>query len=182
MWGGAAISNDTAKFLGEECRGRDPKTIVELGTGEGRSLSVVLESTTQAAVWTVDDGLGYLESARSRLKGKGLDLSRVTFIHAPLAQYQGYRWYSSAPLQAIPDQINLLVVDGPIGQVGREPALDFFQFKLAPRAVILLDDCRRKEETAILKKWSSLLGSRNVRHLCETKSTDRGLGRIELLA
>lgn len=181
MWGGAAISDGTADLVRSVCRERTVRVAVDLGTGEGRSLSVLLAAAPSAAVWTVDDAAVFLESARERLRGMGLDLSHATFVHAPLRPYGSGRWYAVEALEAIPCGIDLLMVDGPIGQVGRSPALPHFLPKLSPGAVVLLDDCLRPGERSLFTAWTELLQGRGIRHRSEVIATDRGLGKLELV-
>ncbi len=79
-------------------------------------------------------------------------------LHAPL---QGEPpWYGLNELSGIPDEIDLLIVDGPpacdSGQgSSREPALPRFAQRLTAGGAVILDDINRPGERAILGRWEA---------------------------
>jgi hypothetical protein len=89
---------------------------------------------------------------RERLDG----IARV--IHAPL---QGEPpWYRLNEPSAMPDEIDLLIVDGPPasepGHGGRrEPALPRFAQHLTADAAVILDDINRPGERTVLARWEA---------------------------
>ena len=79
-------------------------------------------------------------------------------VHAPLEGDPP--WYAPAALDALPDQVDLLVIDGPpahaVGQARRRaPALPFFEPRLVPGAAVVLDDLRRPGERDVLARWEA---------------------------
>jgi len=85
-----------------------------------------------------------------------LDLARV--VSAPLAGDPP--WYSRSALTEMPDDIDLLLVDGPPahapGHGGRRaPALAAFGPRLTETATVILDDANRPGEQQVLTGWQS---------------------------
>lgn len=82
---------------------------------------------------------------------KWLDKSDSTYIHAPIRQYSGYRWYDVEVLkEKLPTEYSLLIVDGPPGSIGRMGVLhnyDLFRNDVP----IVVDDVSRAEEQNISK-------------------------------
>lgn len=84
------------------------------------------------------------------------DVARV--IHAPL---QGDPpWYTRAALDALPAQVDLLVIDGPPAhapghQHRRAPALAFFDPRLVSGAAVVLDDLQRTGERDLITQWEA---------------------------
>jgi hypothetical protein len=79
-------------------------------------------------------------------------------VHAPL---QGDPpWYGLNELSENPNEIDLLIVDGPPacgpGQgASREPALAQFAQQLTANAAVILDDINRPGERAIIARWEA---------------------------
>jgi ubiquinone/menaquinone biosynthesis C-methylase UbiE len=67
--------------------------ILLLGEGNGRFLQACVARFPQADLTVVDASLKMLEQARWRGLRKGLDLSRVQFVHADLLEWQPPRAY-----------------------------------------------------------------------------------------
>jgi hypothetical protein len=84
------------------------------------------------------------------------DIARV--LYAPL--HGDPPWYASAALEALPAQVDLLVVDGPPAhkiseQHRRAPALAFFEPRLVAGATVVLDDLQRPGEREVLTRWEA---------------------------
>lgn len=149
-----------------------PARVVELGSGHSSVIIAQrLAHNGHGRLTSVD----HLEPFADRTRGwlRDRDLSGVAeVIHAPIADHEiagkTYPWYSMDALaEALPDRIDLLVVDGPPGKLGpdaRWPALPLLEDRLAPDAVILLDDGDRGEETRIAYSWHERLGG-EIRYL-----------------
>lgn len=180
----AGISDATIALLQEDCRRAPPGAFVDLGTGEGISLKTMLDAGPGRTIWTVDDAAMFSNAVERRLAGRGRDLRNVRFVHAPLEECKlpGIRqnWYRCEALGEIPAPVGLLFVDGPIGHVGRLPALPCFRGRLGRGSIILLDDCNPQWERETLQAWMKLLEEWAVPHRSEILKTDRGLGRIVL--
>lgn len=98
----------------------------------------------------------------SQLEREGLaEIARL--IQAPLEPHpralDGASWYAPAALDALPGSgIDLLLVDGPPGYgegmtLSRYPALPVLSERLAPGALVALDDAERDGESEILARW-----------------------------
>jgi hypothetical protein len=86
-------------------------------------------------------------------------------VDAPLRTHAatGVGWYDRAALDAVPDQVELLLVDGPpAGEVeierSRYPALPELRGRLVPGATVILDDALRPGEAWALGRWRAELG------------------------
>ena len=82
------------------------------------------------------------------------DVARV--ILAPLEA----RWYAPAGVAELPEQIDLLIVDGPPADTpelaeSRHPALGTLAPRLAPGALVVLDDIGRAGEQRVLNRWEA---------------------------
>jgi len=95
---------------------------------------------------------------------EGLEGSAVV-VDAPLRVHAatGVGWYDLAALDAVPDQVELLLVDGPpAGEVeierSRYPALPELRARLAAGATVILDDALRAGEAWALERWREDLG------------------------
>jgi predicted O-methyltransferase YrrM len=72
-------------------------------------------------------------------------------------------WYGIDADDLFPVPIDLLLVDGPPGAVGRRaryPAVPLLRDRLAPDALIILDDGHREDERWISDQWAVELGVR----------------------
>lgn len=138
-----------------------PQRIVELGSGV--STLVMAYAVRQAGageVISLDHDAVYADITRANLKAHGLsDVARV--LDAPLADVNTSRgrrtWYDLSALGDLKD-IDLLIVDGPPRKSGpdsRWPAYDLLQSRLAPGAVVVLDDTARRDEQASVDSWSA---------------------------
>ncbi len=178
--GNMAISLETATFLANVCKELQPAISVDLGTGTSRSVCVMAENAPNGAViWTVDDDEQYLKLARGVLKERKIEAD-VRFIHASIQGPQGSQWYHRGALEKIRGPINLLFVDGPVGAIGRAPALPFFLDRLAPGARVYLDDYERAHEKSWFNGWKALLTKSGRRFTERSIATERGLGELVL--
>lgn len=78
-------------------------------------------------------------------------------VHAPLEGDPP--WYAQAALDALPAEVDLLVVDGPPAhapgeQHRRAPALPF-EPRLVPGGTVVLDDLDRPGEREVLARWEA---------------------------
>ncbi len=120
-------------------------TILELGSGEGTNLL-----TNQYNVYSVEDDLewvGYCEG--------------TTYIHSPLVtkDHNGSTtsWYDVQILaEQLPNDYQLILVDGPSGKNGRIGLLDNLSL-FKTDVPIILDDTIRSEEANIARELAFLL-------------------------
>jgi hypothetical protein len=94
---------------------------------------------------------------QDHLRRETLDtIARV--LHAPL---QGEPpWYRLAGLEEVPDEVDLLVVDGPPAcdpdhGTRRAPALSRFAERLVVGATVMLDDINRPGERKVIAGWEA---------------------------
>lgn len=157
---GWSATPQLAGYLHAWVRHRQPQQVVELGSGA--STVVMAYALEQAGgtgtVVSVDHDAAYGAKTRRELVRHGL-AHRAAVYTAPLGSVslngQPWRWYD---LQAVPlpEQIDLLVVDGPPYQtqpLARYPALPLLLGRLSPQAVVVLDDAFRPEEQTLLQRW-----------------------------
>ena len=158
--GNWAIDADFARLVVAELDA-GPKLVVELGSGVSTLLISTLLATREAGqLITVEHDTDFAAATSARLQQRGIPAT--TIVEAPLrGQSFGAtttEWYDAEALTAaLPEgPIDLLVIDGPPSTEtwSRWPAIEFFLPRLAPEAVILLDDGRRAEETATAMRWA----------------------------
>ena len=164
-------------------RERRPRRILELGSGISTLImAYALEANGQGKLWSLEDGTQYAEVVRRQLDDHGLG-ERATLLTAPLQSWQldgaTYPWYDLAALPA-ELEFDLLLVDGPAGFLGplaRYPALPLLHNRLADGAFIFLDDYRRQDEAAIVRRWLQEFPQLSL----ETQETQRTQGGAAVL-
>ncbi len=173
-----AICAETAVFLANVCKELKPAISVDLGTGTSLSVCVMAENVPNGAViWTVDDDKQYLKQARGILKERQFE-AEVRFIHASIQGRRGSQWYHRGSLEKIQGPINLLFVDGPVGAIGRAPAVPVFLNRLAPGARVYLDDYGRAHEKSWFNGWKQFLSKHGRKFTERSIATKRGLGEL----
>lgn len=149
-----------------------PEQIVELGSGRSTLLIAQrLEHLGQGHVTSLDHLQEFADRTRTWLRELG-GVERATVIHAPITDHElageTWPWYSmEVAKNRLPDRIDLLVVDGPPGELrtdSRWPAVPLLLDRLAADAVVILDDGDRTDETRIAHSWHELLGG-EIRYL-----------------
>lgn len=151
-------------------REKQPSTIVELGSGLSTLyLSRCVSERLGPIVYSLEHALEYLESTRQLLDMHGAT-DDVRLIHAPLVDTpmggRTFSWYQLP--DRLPDEIGLLIVDGPPGGTGklaRLPAVGCLIERLQPGAVIVLDDAHREDEREIARVWVRDFGLRRCHSL-----------------
>lgn len=171
--GWAASPDLLLAYVGEIRRLR-PKLIVECGSGLSTVwAALALQSIGgEGRVIALEHHAGYREATREGLDRHGVaGLAEVRL--APIEEVrltpptEGVRdaragaevetrpWYALRALEGL-DGIGLLFVDGPVGALAeqaRYPALPLLRGRLAPGAVVMIDDTDRVEETAVVGRW-----------------------------
>lgn len=163
MGGGWALTGDSAAILVREALLRRPKTVLELGSGVSTLLlGQVLKEAGGGRLLSIDHDAAWAERTRRQVAVLGLD-DVVTVLDAPLKPVEvdgrNYDWYDIAPDQlAALGPIDLLLVDGPppashqpLG--ARYPALPLLRIRLAPEALVFVDDARRATVTTSIERW-----------------------------
>lgn len=164
MGGGWALTGDSAALLVRETLLRQPRTIVELGSGVSTLLlGQVLKQRGSGRLLSIDHDPEWAERTRRQARFLGLE-EYVTVVDAPLHPLSlddcNYDWYDIPPaaLDALGRKVDLLVVDGPPqganpALITRYPALPVFADRLSSDAWIFVDDAKRLTETAMVERW-----------------------------
>jgi predicted O-methyltransferase YrrM len=158
--GNWAVDADFARLVAQEAE-RGPGLVVELGSGLSTQLvASILAERGAGRLVSVDHDASFAAASAARL---GRDAGeRADVVVAPLREQTlggaSSEWYDAeAVLAALPDEpIDLLVVDGPpaTSTWTRWPAIEVLGPRLAPGAVVLLDDGRRRHERATALRWA----------------------------
>ena len=165
-----AASADVLLTLVSTSKKIKPKVVVDLGSGI--STLVLAKSSPSAKVFSID----HLEEFAGKTRTLLLDheITNVDLRVAPLCPHPaGGDWYDVSAFADI-DQINLLFIDGPPGSKdnkARHPALAQCLSKLAPEAVIVIDDANRDGEHELAEMFLSALPGYELEFLNHEKGT-----------
>lgn len=136
-------------------RSVSPRVIVEFGSG--RSSIRLCRAFPQARIITVEHSQEYSRHTEALKREFGIPDEQLRIIHAPLTwQRHGFCAYLSyAPLVLDERPIDAVIVDGPpfTTRRGREACLYQIYPALRTGGIVILDDCHRKHEQAIVRNW-----------------------------
>lgn len=141
-------------LLVDEIVAHRPRSIVELGAG---ATTLVMAQAMQCAGYagrlvSFDQHADFVAATRAWLASHQL---AADLRHAPIVTPTGrWRdlWYD---LEAVPDQIDLLVIDGPPWTIRpdvRGEADRLFE-RVAPGGLVVLDDAARPGERLVQRRW-----------------------------
>lgn len=142
--------------LVEELR---PETCVALGGGP--AVAVLARALARAGggrVTALEHDALVVEYTAELLEAAGA-ADRAEVVEAELAEWDKHTlWYNRWALGRLPGRIDLMFIDGPPHFAGRSPRLpagpELF-VRLAPGAVVVLDDARRAKEKKALERWAT---------------------------
>jgi predicted O-methyltransferase YrrM len=133
---------------------------VELGSGTSTLLIASLIGDRGCGrLISFDHDPGFGAESAERVRQLGIEEAQVVVAPLRRQRFGGTEvdWYERETLlAALPEEsIELLVVDGPPMQTtwSRWPALEVLGPRLAPNAIILLDDGRRRQERLSAFRW-----------------------------
>lgn len=135
-----------------------PTRIVECGCGVSTLLLArACALNERGQVTSLEQTPEFAAATRAALAARDL-APWADVLDAPLVQHPGataaLTWYT---LDRLPDAtIDLLVIDGPPGRLGRHaryPALPLLHARLARGGAVFLDDAARQEEQEIAAMW-----------------------------
>ncbi|WP_342116960.1 class I SAM-dependent methyltransferase [Pseudoduganella sp. OTU4001] len=157
---GWAASPDFLQELAAHALDEKPRCVVECSSGISTLvLARCLQLNGAGMVYSLEHDPLYARRTRRQLELHGLS-AWATVIDAPLTgQAVGggqQLWYDCSGLPLVMP-IDMLVIDGPpqaIGQHARYPAGPILFPRLAPGAMVFLDDAERPGERAALQRWS----------------------------
>lgn len=163
---GFEITGEEAVFLFHLIRRHRPRLIVELGSGSSTVLfAASLRANGSGHVIAVEHDAEHARHTAALLAQAELS-DRAEIVLAPLKDLTlsggTFQWYDLQPiLAALSEKIDLLFVDGPPGKVqslSRFPALPVLASQLSPRAIVVVDDGAREDETRMVALWRELEG------------------------
>tara|TARA_B100001564_G_C20450173_1_gene583091 strand:- start:136 stop:651 length:516 start_codon:yes stop_codon:yes gene_type:complete len=139
-------------------------TILEFGSGQGSvnlSMQYNLISVEHNEEW--------------------IGLSSGEYIHAeivenPISTRFGQKgWYDSEKLLNLPSFVDVIIIDGPPGDVGRIGILDHLEL-LPSFSICIVDDTDREEESLLLEKLMPVLDFKDQIEIMS--SSRRGNGKL----
>lgn len=171
-----AATPDLLATLVSLVKRKRPRVIVELGSGSSTIVcGYALESTAQGRVHSFDHEAQYAAETNAALDAHGLSAIAAVQV-APLRETRCgqsiWRWYA-LNIEELP-LIDLLIVDGPpmtTGLLARYPALPMLWSKLAPGAIIVVDDAARPDETEMVRRWMEEFPGLRKESLAHEKGT-----------
>ncbi|MGA2014326.1 MAG: class I SAM-dependent methyltransferase [Solirubrobacteraceae bacterium] len=157
---GGGLDLDAAYGLAELVVRSQPSIVVELGPGASTVvLGLAAASLSNSMdIWSLESEPAW--AARAEWLVAYHAIPRCHVVCAPLvAQTVGTwtgAWYSPDALALIPDQIDLLIVDGPTNVLqtdARFPAYPALRARLASGSRVFVHDTDRGDETNMVKAW-----------------------------
>lgn len=160
---GYSMEPSTTLAMVEDLIRRKPGNVVECGSGVTTIwMSYALEQAGGGRLTSLEHLESYADSCREHVVRHGLQ-DTANVVHAPLEPYSidgaEFQWYSKAAVDALPEGIDVLLVDGPpksTGPMARYPALPVLASKLSDNALIIVDDTDRPEEKKAIARWREL--------------------------
>jgi len=138
-------------------------TVLELGSG-ATTVWMALASRKRGGdvrIVSLEASADFADVTRTAVRRNGVDDLvdlRVAALDAVATKHGEQRWYE-APSWSDLTGIALLFVDGPPGGTGphaRYPAVELLADRLAPGAIVVIDDADRDDEKAMLDDWLAL--------------------------
>lgn len=141
-----------------------PKIIVECGSGSSTAwLGLHLKKNSlNSHIYCLEHNPEY--AAKTRLLASDLGVSEyITVIDAPLEEHlldnnNKVLWYGKNGIDQLPANIDLLFVDGPPANAGRnirKSAFKLLKNKLSETAMVVVDDASRPSERKMVDEWIS---------------------------
>ena len=160
--GGWALTADAGAVLVREVALRQPRIVVELGSGVSTLLvGRMLKEAGSGKLYSLDHDAAWAERTRAHVRANGLE-DFVVVLDAPLTRQHhdgdDYDWYQVPEEVQRLQGIDLLVVDGPPQSLSpsgipRYPALPVFGPKMSPQGLIYVDDAKRPQEQRMIDAW-----------------------------
>lgn len=170
---GWSASPDFLLVVLRHARRAEPMVVVECGSGASTVvLARSLQLNGKGHLYSLEHQAEHAAATKAELDRHDLS-SWASIILAPLVAHElngeTWSWYDD---EELPDTaIEMLVIDGPPlpeGPMIRYPAGPRLFPRLAPGAVVFLDDATREDEQLCLERWSrEFAGSQRQDHDCE---------------
>lgn len=156
---GWAASPDFLLEIAKQALETKPRLILECSSGASTLiLARCCQMNDFGHVFSLEHDPKYATHTRDLVKQHALE-AWATVIDAPLTTHDecdSSLWYSFENVSIEPSSVDLLVVDGPPGNLApyaRFPAVPLLWGLLSPNCAILLDDANRPQEQEIIKRW-----------------------------
>jgi hypothetical protein len=147
--------------------------VVELGAGTSTIYAGRALKETDGELVSIEQDARWAAAVRALVVREGLD-EVVRVVHAPIGRCPALghpdwpidapdSWYDRGLVAgAVPSEIELLVVDGPIAgatpsRLVRLPAVPALEHQLVPPFTIVLDDADRPAEAEVARLWADWL-------------------------
>lgn len=164
-----AIDARAMLHLRQIVQDHQPRQILELGSGTSTVWLGYLAEQLGTSVVSIDHDEQFKQRTDYFL-GKHQLTDVVTTIHAPLTPLRldgvDYHWYDRKAFEGL-HNIDLLLVDGPVGTTNRwarYPALPILWSQMSAKAVVVLDDASRQEESESVESWVNDFDIKTVQH------------------
>jgi len=155
-----------------------PSVVVELGAGASSFVTArALQRNGGGRLISFDQHRDFIEATHGWLAEHGLDadMRDAALVPAP-GDWPGY-WYD---IGALPDRIDMLVIDGPPWSIHPyvRGAAEYMFDRISPGGVVLLDDGARPGERFVIQRWRKRWPDFEFRlDLSGTKGTVIGIRR-----
>jgi predicted O-methyltransferase YrrM len=160
-FGGWSIEPDAAVGLVRALRAAPGSRVLELGPGASTEVLAGLLGR-DAHIVSLEHDKDHLARLRSKLESSAqqrLEIRYAPLVKLELVDWSG-EWYDPEAFEGL-EAIDLLVVDGPPGPGGpksRYPALPMVIDRLAPGALVFVDDAWRPDEQSAVERWTEDFG------------------------
>ena len=159
LLGGWAMEPVSMLALVTEVLRRKPKLVVECGSGTSTLwIAHALRKNGGGRLISIEHLESYARLGAAALDEHGLadivDLRLAPLERQPVSDGI-VPWYAKSAFADLGD-IDMLIVDGPpsaTGPLARYPALPLLKDRLAPGALLMLDDAGRSDERAVMARW-----------------------------
>lgn len=144
---------------------QQPRIVLECGSGWTTVLvACCLRELSTGKVISLEHSKRFADRTRALLQRYGV-ADRAKVIYAPIkeVQIEGeiWPWYGIDPGEVFDGQVDIVVVDGPPGDLARRsryPAVPLLADQLSKTWTVFLDDGRRSDEAWIAEQWARRLG------------------------
>lgn len=156
-----------------------PDVVVECSSGVSTLVvAAALKRNGKGRVISLEHEKIYADKTNLLLETQGLD-AFATVVCTPLRRLEvrGEQWLWYGGVEAVPEKIDLLVVDGPPGSVGelaRYPAGPVLVSRLRTGGIALVDDYARPDEQKMVDRWLREIEGLDVERL----QSEKGLAKL----
>lgn len=158
--GGWAVDAATLAWTTDAVLHGGVRNVVEMGSGTSTLwIARALAARGEGRLVAYEHQEEFLEKTRAILQAHGVEQwvdLRLAPLTAVSTERGEYPWYGAMTDDLEP--IDMLLVDGPPGNTGphaRYPAIPVLAHKLAPGALVVVDDVSRKDEQEMVDMWLS---------------------------